>query len=77
VDAVLHLVLGEQAGRNAGGVPTVGDHQQIQADPQIARDDFHDLRLAAVAVEQHELSHAGARHRFAELRPQPDQSLGR
>ena len=35
-------------------------HEHVAAHAQVARDDVGDLRLAAVAVEQHELAHAGA-----------------
>ena len=65
-------------GRAAGqGVGAGGDDEHVAAHAQVARHDVGDLRLAAVAVEQHELAHACAGDALADLGPQPDQRLGR
>jgi hypothetical protein len=47
-----------------------------QPHPQVLRDDARHVRLSAVGVHEHQLAHAGAVHRFADLVPDPHQRPG-
>src|SRR5260370_6155345 len=75
VDAVLELGLREEPGRRPEAVRAPSHHEHPAPDPQLAGHHVHQLRLAAVAVEDDELAHAGAGHALADLGPDADQGL--
>ena len=77
VDAVLHLGRREKPVRQAGAEPAAHHDEHLQPDPQVAGDDVHDLRLAAVAVEQDQLADTGAVDALADLGPDADQGFRR
>ncbi len=60
VDAVLAFVRGEQAFGQAQRVPVGGHDHHVVRFAQVARHDVHHAHLAAVAVVEHQLAHAGA-----------------
>ena len=50
-------------------MPAHRDRQHPKAGAQIARHEFHDGDIAAMAGDEHELADAGAREAFADLGP--------
>jgi hypothetical protein len=75
--AVLALVRGEQALGQAQRVPVGGDDHHVVLLAQVARHDVHHAHLAAVAVVEHQLAHAGLGDAGADVLPQRDQRVGR
>ena len=75
VDAVAALGFRHQVGDVGEGPVAHRDDQQRETRAQLARDDVHRRRVAAMRVEQHQPTQAGARHALPDLRPHPQQGL--
>ncbi len=69
MNAVPGFLLGDQSGRQAEIEPIGQGHEHLMLDPEIARHELADLRLAAMAVKDQELLHAGPPDRQADLEP--------
>ena len=76
VDAVTRLRRPHHSLWIAQPAPGAGDGEHPGSRPQPPAHDVHDLGLAAVAVQQHELAHPGARHALADFGPERHQRLG-
>ena len=77
VDAEIVFRIGEQALRHAEPTPRTLRDKHLAADAEFARHDTHDLDIAAVAVDDHQLPDAGPRDAFADLGPGADQRFRR
>ena len=77
VDAVPLLLSPERAVRIAEAMPADRHRQHAEPRAQIARHDFHGRDIAAVAGDQDQLAHAGARQALAELGPGRDRGRRR
>ena len=77
VNAVPLLLAGKRVIRITEAVPADGDRQHAEPRAQVARHQLHRRDIAAVAGDQHELAHAGAREAFADLGPGSDRGRRR
>ena len=77
MNAVLFLFSREHAVRITEAMPADGDGEHAKPRAQVARHQFHGRDIAAVAGDQHELAHAGAREAFAKLGPGRDRGRRR
>src|SRR5260221_9673492 len=76
MDAVLGFLRREEPRNPSERRKIAAHHEHRVPDAEVARDDLHDLRLAAMAVHQDEFAQPGTVDAFTDLGPQPDQGLG-
>ena len=77
MDAVAVLQFGIHAGRASEALPARLHRHHREAHAQLARDDAHDLLVAAMRIHHDQLAQAGPRDGDAELGPGIDQRGGR
>jgi hypothetical protein len=76
MDAVSRLMLADHALGIAEAAPLGGDDGHLVTHPEFARDNAHDIDIAAMRVDDHHLAQTGFRHLGADRGPHGNQQLG-